>query len=90
MFDVSSRESFQELDNWLSEAAKYGADPRQLPITLCANKIDKKRVVSEEEGKSYAVSRGLQYSETSASSGDNVQDMFNSLFQTAFRRMMTS
>jgi len=59
-----------------------------MPIALCANKIDKKRVVSEEEGRQYATSRGLQYFETSASSGENVQDMFNYLFQVSLRKMM--
>jgi DnaJ homolog subfamily C member 27 len=61
-----------------------------MPIALCANKIDKKRQVSEEEGRQYATSRGLQYFETSASSGDNVQDMFNYLFQVSLRKMMAT
>ena len=46
VYDVSSRESFEELDSWIAEAAKYGANLRELPTVLCANKIDKKRVVS--------------------------------------------
>lgn len=90
VFDVTSRESFEELDAWLSEAAKYGANPREMPITLCANKVDKKRLVSEEEGRAFAQSRGLQYYEVSAASGQNVQEMFTYLFDTVYRKIKIS
>lgn len=63
---------------------------REIPITLCGNKIDKKRVITEEEGRQYATSRGLQYYETSANTGDNVQDMFKDLFQISLRKMMAT
>ena len=82
VFDTTSRQSFEDCDSWLSEAAKYGASPTEIPITLCANKIDKgkNRVVSEEEGREFAETRGLVYFETSAQSGQNVSDMFEYLF----------
>ena len=85
LYDVSSRESFDELDGWLTEATKYGANPRELPVVLCANKADKKRAVSEDEGRQYAVTRGLTYFETSASSGQNVHEMFDFLFREVVR-----
>eukprot|EP01031_Cornospumella_fuschlensis_P026904 gene26904-32511_t len=90
VYDLSSRESFEECDVWLAEAAKYGLNIREIPIALCANKVDKKRVVSEDEGRAFAQSRGLVYFETSASSGQNVQEMFEILFQTVYRRVKTS
>lgn len=89
VFDVTSKESFEECDAWLAEASKYGANPKEMPIILCANKIDKKRVIAEEEGKHFAVSRGLIYYETSAGSGFNVQEMFDFLFQNAMKRMIS-
>ena len=86
VYDVSSRESFDDLDNWLNEATKYGANPREMPVALCANKTDKpKRMISEEEGRQYAISRGLSYFETSASSGQNVHEMFEYLFREMVR-----
>jgi DnaJ family protein C protein 27 len=39
VYDVTNRESFEQCDSWLTEAAKYGASPREMPIALCANKI---------------------------------------------------
>jgi DnaJ family protein C protein 27 len=107
VFDVTSRESFDELDSvihnhfciharclpchafvqWLAEAAKFGALPREMPIAVCANKTDKKRLISEDEGRQFAQARGLQYFETSACSGTNVNDMFMFLFQCVVRRV---
>lgn len=86
VFDVSSRDSFEECDNWLAECAKYGANPREMPITLCGNKIDKKRVITEEEARSFAQSRGLVYFDICAATGQNVNDMFDYLFQAVYRR----
>ncbi len=82
VYDVCSKESFDECDAWLAEAAKYGANPREVTITLCANKVDKvkNRIISEDEGRQFAASRGLHYYETSACNGTNVMEMFEFLF----------
>lgn len=87
VYDVSARESFEECDVWIAEATKFGANPREMPIALCANKTDKKRVVSEDEGRQYANARGLHYFETSASSGQNVNEMFETLFASVYRKI---
>lgn len=87
VYDVAARESFDECDAWLAEAAKFGANPREMPIALCANKIDKRRVVSEDEGRQFAHSRGLTYFEISASTGQNVPEMFDYLFGAVFRKV---
>ena len=90
VFDVSARDSFENLDFWLTEATKYGANIRDTPVCVCANKIDKKRVISQDEGSDYARTRNLQYFETSASTGDNVNEMFNYLFDAAVKKISTS
>ena len=87
VFDVNLRESFESLDSWLAEAAKFGANYKDFPIALCANKTDKKRVVSEDEGRRYALARGLAYFETSAQSGANVTEMFTYLFEAVTRKV---
>jgi DnaJ family protein C protein 27 len=86
VYDVTSRESFDELDGWLSEASKFGANIREVPVILCANKIDKRRVVTEDEGRQFASSRHLDYFETSASSGANVHEVFDALFRAILRK----
>lgn len=86
IYDVSSRESFDELDMWLAEAAKFGANIREIPIIVCGNKVDKRRVISEDDGRNFAASRNLSYFETSASSGANVQEVFETLFRAIVRK----
>ena len=87
VFDLSMRESFDGLDAWLAEAAKFGANYKDFPIALCANKSDKKRVVTEDEGRRYALARGLAYFETSAQTGSNVAEMFGYLFEAVTRKV---
>ena len=90
VFDVTNRDSFENLDAWLAEAAKFGASPREQCFVVCANKADitgKKRVVSDEEGKKYASNRGLIYFETSAKDGMNVMEMFEYLFTAIVRKV---
>jgi len=87
VYDSSSRESFEELDSWLSEAAKYGANPREVPVCLCATKTDKRAEVSEDEGQQYAQARGLTFWETSAMTGENIDEMFNSLFELIAKKL---
>jgi DnaJ family protein C protein 27 len=86
VYDVSAKDSFEECDAWLAEAAKYGANPRDMAITLCANKVDKKRIISEEEGRQFASSRGLHYFETSACTGTNIVEMFEFLFRAVVKK----
>jgi DnaJ homolog subfamily C member 27 len=39
VFDVTSRDSFEALPEWLAEAAKFGANIKNIPIVVCANKV---------------------------------------------------
>lgn len=85
VFDVTSRASFDALDGWLEESQKFGLQTEQ--IVLCANKVDKpKRVITEEEGRAWAEGHGIEYFETSANSGQNVQDMFMHLFVSVYQK----
>lgn len=86
VFDVSSKKSFDNLEAWLKESKQYGAsDPT---IIVCANFCDSKsRVVTEKEGRQWAQARGFPYFETSASSGQNVKEAFDSLFQRVLEKI---
>eukprot|EP00741_Cyanophora_paradoxa_P012374 tig00020610_g11956.t1 len=85
VFDVSNKKSFEELEAWLKEAAKFGA--KDLAIAVCANKTDlKKRVVDEKAAYAWAASKGFFYFETSASTGENVTEMFMAVFKAVLER----
>uniref|UniRef100_UPI00358EC325 dnaJ homolog subfamily C member 27 isoform X2 n=1 Tax=Myxine glutinosa TaxID=7769 RepID=UPI00358EC325 len=84
VYDAGSRDTFEALDDWLSEMSRC-LMPRgslnSVVCAVCANKVEpgRLRVVSESEGRSWAVSHGCLYFETSAQTGQGVVDMFESL-----------
>jgi DnaJ family protein C protein 27 len=78
VFDVTSRKSFDALDMWLREGNRFGATNVQ--VAVCANKVDlgNKRIVQKAEAETWASSRSFEYFEVSASSGQGVNQMFES------------
>ena len=77
--------SYKGLEAWLQEAAKFGGG--DVPLVVCANKVDKRRAVSEAEGRAWAEGRGFPYFETSAESGANVSAAFEELFKQAWQQV---
>lgn len=75
-FDITRRESFKSLENWLQETKNNGN--QNMVIVLVANKVDleSQRVVSKEEGEKFANEHGLLYIETSAKTAFNVNEAF--------------
>ena len=81
VYDVTNRDSFRHLDDWLLEMKKFCSDQDRFIVAVCANKIDiGKRLISEESGKEYANKKGFLYFEISAYSGRGINEMFTSLF----------
>lgn len=81
VFDLGSRKSFDSLENWLTEVNKFGCSTKTTQFVLVGNKSDKKRVITEQEAAAWARDRGFPYYETSANTGINVTEMFESLFE---------
>jgi len=76
VYDISSRESYNNISVWLNEA-RAEAMP-DIVFILVGNKIDlqDERKVSYLEASRFAQENGLLFLETSAKSGDNVEDVF--------------
>ena len=85
VYDAGSKRSFEALEGWLRESAKFGGG--DVPLVVCANKVDKRRAVSEAEGRAWAEGRGFPYFETSAESGANVSAAFEELFKQAWQQV---
>ena len=78
VYDISSRESFDAVKNWIDDCNNYG--PKTQKIILIGNKCDLDstlRQVSYEEGKEYAEELKIDFYETSALTGQNINDVFN-------------
>ena len=76
VYDITSRKSFENVQNWLQDV--HDQSPKTVLIILIGNKIDleNKRDVSYDEGKEYAIKNGLIFMETSAKTGEGVEEIF--------------
>jgi GTPase SAR1 family protein len=81
-YDISNRPSFDHVIGWMRDIKTRA--PPDCDIVLCGNKsdLDNDRVVSPEEGKQLADEYGVQFFETSALTGNNVEKMFTALATT--------
>ena len=79
IFDITSRDSFKELENWLAEVEKNAST--QILKILIGNKCDleEEREISKDEGEAFAMRNGMQYIETSAKINTNVNEAFEAL-----------
>ncbi|KXS21989.1 RJL family GTPase [Gonapodya prolifera JEL478] len=79
VFDVSQRKSFESLDRWLQELKNLSGTDAVLIVV--GNKIDSaQRTVPTTEIASYCAKIGKRFFETSASSGQGIQDLFDQMF----------
>ncbi|MHA1791594.1 MAG: Rab family GTPase [Promethearchaeota archaeon] len=76
MYDISNKQSFENLEKWLEEKKQFAGD---CTTVLIGNKSDleDRRQVSREEALDFANKYYLPFTETSALAGTNVQDAFN-------------
>ena len=79
VFDLTEKESFESLNNWLIEIEK-NANKNVIKILIGnKNDLEDKRVVSYNEAKDFADSNGLKYVETSAKTNNNVTEAFSEI-----------
>ena len=85
VFDLTDRKSFDDLSQWLSDVHAH-CDPNAV-VMLIGNKSDleSSRKISESEAKSFAELHNLNYLETSARVGDNVELAFQTTAQNVLR-----
>ena len=80
VYDVTRKSTWKELPKWLVEIDS--ALGQRVPIVLLANKVDieDERVISTEMGQQFTEENNLSgYLETSALSGQNIQEAFEIL-----------
>ena len=79
VYDVTRRRTFLNAENWKEEAFKNLQN--EIPLIVVANKVDlvDSRIVTPEEGKTYADENGHFYVESSALTGENVEQAYVAL-----------
>ncbi|XP_042651928.1 ras-related protein Rab-4A-like isoform X4 [Tyto alba] len=76
VYDITSRETYNALTNWLTDARTLAS--QNIVIILCGNKkdLDADREVTFLEASQFAQENELMFLETSALTGENVEEAF--------------
>ncbi|KAJ2674781.1 GTP-binding protein of the rab/ypt [Coemansia spiralis] len=77
VYDITQEDSFRKAQSWINELQRQ--NDFKTVIALVGNKLDlaqSKRTVSKEEGSRYAAEVNALFFETSAQTGEGVQELF--------------
>ena len=87
VYDITVQQSFDDLNNWIGRV-KECKSITDFPFIIISNKIDleEQRVVSTEEGKKFASDNHLPFFETSAITGQGVNEAFLALIQRVYNK----
>jgi small GTP-binding protein len=88
VYDVTKRESFSRLGIWVEDATQLS--PPTAVKVLIGNKTDLagERTVSTAEAQDFADQNGLKFFETSALSGDRIEDAFLDTADTVYAKIL--
>ena len=59
---------------------------KEKSLILVGNKIDMKREISTEEGKNFAKEYNLKYFESSAKTGEGINESFNEIYKDIYEK----
>jgi Ras-related protein Rab-18 len=77
VYDVSRKESFNELDSWLREVNTYAADGgKHLVKVLLGNKIDREAQVNKADAIQWAEDKGMLFLQSSAKTKEGIAHVF--------------
>ena len=84
VYDVSNRQSFNDLKNWLEDVSNA---TNKVSIILFGNKCElEERAVTKEEAEKFAKENNIPYIETSAKSGINIDEGFSMIINDAYEK----
>ena len=88
VYDITNKFTFDSVDKWVQDLNSYG--DKNLTLLLVGNKSDleEKRQVNKDEGEEKARSFGLGFIETSACSGDNIDQAFDIMLKEVLKKYM--
>ncbi|MFX1311222.1 MAG: GTP-binding protein [Promethearchaeota archaeon] len=85
VYDVTRQDTFESIESWHKEIKSVSPD---ISLILVGNKIDleEKRIINSEKGKELSKKLNLSYIETSAKTGENINDAFKMLALQMIKR----
>ena len=85
VFDVTTRKTFDDLKFWIESINSNVYDNESIPIVIFGNKIDlQKREVTKKEATDFAEKNNFEYYETSAKTGEGVDNAIKELDATLY------
>jgi len=87
VYDITDRESFDNVKQWLNEIDRYACENVNKLLVGNKSDLDSKRQVDFEEAKAFADERGIPFLETSAKSASNVEKAFLTMASEIKNRM---
>ena len=89
VYDVTRKETYENINNWYEEIKKVTPT---ISLILVGNKIDleDQRQVSKEQGEALAEKLEVSYIETSAKTGENIEDAFKMLALQMIKKYVVS
>jgi small GTP-binding protein len=89
VFDLSRWHTFEELDDWLKDLHEYAGE--NIPFILIGNKLDLvekgEELYERENAQVFAKKEKTYYVETSAKTGENVEEAFLNLTQNMLKNI---
>ena len=85
VFDVTSEDSFNQITDWM-EQIKNNVSKEEINLILIGNKCDlEERMVEKERGEEMAEKLKIKYYETSALTGQGINEAFEGLAKQIFK-----
>jgi len=87
VYDVTKKKSFENVQKWIQDV--QAQSPKTILIFLVGNKIDleEQRVISFDEGNNFAAQNGIRFTETSAKTGEGIEELFKMTVEHIVKNM---
>ena len=81
VYDITDDSSFNSVKQWIEDVQSFAN--KDTNLVLVGNKVDlnNKRKISKEEGQNLATEYGMDFYESSALTGENINDIFEGICQ---------
>jgi len=78
-FDLTNQQSFDNLQQWILEVDRYANETSARIIVGTKSDLNSERIISKDAVNQFCSNKGLQYVETSAKTGDLVEEAFTNV-----------
>ena len=87
VYDITNKKSFENVQRWIEDIRNQS--PKTVLLVLVGNKTDlpDKRVITFDEGNEFAIKNGILFAETSAKTGEGVQEVFRKSVEDIAKKM---